>query len=163
MSDEKVRILLCHVCGSIEELPWYEGSPDNDTLLAYLVSAHRYSNGEPHIGDLAVILKSNWSVKSVRAQIIAKLNEGRTGEGLGNEFYDLKSNFQQDAMTCWKAHNRTTNCGDYHRDSKRLVPDTRGERKELGLSPKSLPNIWLCDFCPVAGIVERKKNKDKGY
>lgn len=160
LSDEKIRILLCHVCGSIEEIPWYEGDPANDTLLEYKVSTHRFPNGDPHIGDLAAIKKKDWDHKASREQIITELNAGRGGDaGMGQPFRDLRMSFQQEAMTCWKAHNRTTNCGDYHRENKRLVPDTAAERKDLGLSPKDRPNTWLCDFCPVQSIVDRSKNK----
>ncbi len=158
MSDtEKVRLLICHVCGTIDEIPWYEGNPKDDRLLEYRLANHKFPSGEPHTGDLAVVNQADWKVKHVRNQILQKLGEGRQAAGLGDDFYSLKDNFQADAMTCWKAHNHTTNCTDYHRESKRLVPDTRGDRKELGLSPKARPNIWLCDFCPVQGHIDSKK------
>lgn len=83
---------------------------------------------------------------------------------MGSEYYDAKSNFLQDAMTCWKGFNRTTDPGhcDYRKDNKRLYPGTTADRKELGLDPKDRPNTFLCDFCPVHSIVQQKKNKKDG-
>lgn len=165
MSD-KVRILICHNCESLEEIPHYEGPPEYDHLLEYKVSQHRFADGNEHFGDLAVVDAKDWNNKNVRAEIIKKLNEAVSpgqAEGLGSKFYNLKSNFQQDAMTCWKRHSRTTDCGDYRRDSKRLVPDTAADRKDIGLSPTARPNTWLCDFCPVQTIVDKAKNKKKGF
>ncbi|WP_159402754.1 hypothetical protein [Streptomyces sp. RTd22] len=42
-----IRLLLCKDCGSMEELPDYEGDPRQDFLLDTLVKRHRNPDGTP--------------------------------------------------------------------------------------------------------------------
>lgn len=164
--SEKIRLLICHDCQSVQEIPDFDGPPEYDHLLSLRVSEHRFPGGEEHFGILASTQKSDWENPSTREGILKKMagQFGRpgTGVGLGIEYYNVKANYQEEAFTCWRAHNRTLDCGDWRSDAKRLLPDTRAERKEAGLSPKDRPNIWLCDFCPVTTVVQEKANKKKG-
>lgn len=163
MSD-KIRILICKTCPSVQELPWYEGAPQHDEWLNRYVQEH----GSEHIGQLATVQISDWNnpqrKQGILQEVYTKFGMPGTGEGMGSSYYDLKSTFLDDAYKCWKGFNRTTDPGhcDYRKDSKRLLPDTRGDRKELGLDPKMRPNTYLCDFCPVHSLVMQKKRKKAG-
>lgn len=42
------------------------------------------------------------------------------------------------------------------------MPDTKDDRKELGLSPQGMPVIFLCSFCPMRSFMENKANEEKG-
>lgn len=168
MSD-KIRLLICATCPSIEELPAFDGPPEYDEWLTRALTKHKTANGTPHIGlPIANVKSSEWSDPTTRKAIIEKIYghaamPGRA-EGMGSEYYDTKSNFLQDAMTCWKGFNRTTDPGhcDYRKDNKRLYPGTGADRKELGLDPKDRPNTFLCDFCPVHSIVLQKEREKAG-
>lgn len=160
--EEKIRILVCHTDGAVYELPWYEGPPEHDDTLSYRLQGHK-----GHIGNLFIYNAKDWAKSATREAILSEIaRQVKPGEGtgLGQTFYDVKSNFQQDAITCWKSFNKTTDPGhcDYRKENKRLWPDTREERKELGLDPKDRPNTFLCDFCPVHSLVVQKQRKAAG-
>lgn len=162
MSD-KIRLLLCFECRSIEEVPWFEGPAERDDTLEYRASAHQYPSGERHVGHLAVVDKPQWDDPVVRTAIIKKISsDGLDGEGLGQQFYDVKSTFGEDAMKCWKRHGRRVNCEDYKTDKMRLLPDTKADRKELGLDVKHRPSTFLCQFCPVNSHVVTKQRAARG-
>jgi len=152
---------------SIEELPWYEGNPEHDDTLNYRVSFHKFGSGDGHVGILGTVKADDWKKKayqdSIAEEVYKRFTKPGTGEGLGSEFYDIKSNFQQDAIACWKSFNRPKDPSfcDYHKENKRLYPDTKDLRKEEGLDTKR-PNTFLCDFCPVQSMVMQKKRKAAG-
>lgn len=159
---EKVRLLICFECKSIEEVPFYEGPPERDETLEYRASKHAYPSGERHVGQLAVVDKTQWDDPTIRTAIIRKISAGPDGEGLGQQFYDIKSTFQEDAMTCWKRHGKRVNCEDYKTDKMRLRPDTAADRKAEGLDPKTRPSTFLCQFCPVNSHVVTKQREARG-
>lgn len=162
MSD-KIRLLICKTCPSVQELPFYEGPPQYDEWLNRYVADH-----PQHIGQLAVVKQSDWQQLEVREAILSEIRDKfklpGQGEGLGNTFYDLKSTFTDDAFQCWRGFNRTTDPAhcDYRKDSKRLLSPTRLDRKEAGLDPSARPNTYLCDFCPVHSLVLEKQRKKQG-
>ena len=43
----KIRLLYCYNCKTIEELPDFEGNPDDDVFLELLIEKHN-SAGIPH-------------------------------------------------------------------------------------------------------------------
>lgn len=152
--------MICNHCGTVKEMPDYEGPWNYDQWLTELIREHQGPNHPPttQTVHIARIEESKWRDPAAREGVLAKLPEEvgmpGSGAGLGQSYYDAKSNFSADAFRCWATeHNRTTNCGDYKSDSKRLYPDTKGERRDLGLDPKSRPNTFLCDFC-LAGDTE---------
>lgn len=164
---EQVRLLVCHnPCLTVEELPWYAGHPDNDDTLNYRVSFHRFPDGNEHFGSLHVVDKKLWDAPSVRAEIVARfpghVGTAGSGGGLGQTHYDVKNNFQADAMECWEKHSRTHNCDEYMSEKKTLLPDTKAERKSERLSPKDRPKSKLCMFCPVASLVAQRKRSAAG-
>jgi hypothetical protein len=66
-------------------------------------------------------------------------------------------------MKCWRfAHGRTSNCDDYMSDKMKILADSRAERKDLGLDPKTRASIKLCQFCPYHSVVMQRKRKAAG-
>jgi uncharacterized protein YlaI len=164
--SEPIRILYCWNCKTIEELPNFEGHPDDDILLEYAIEKHE-SAGIKHTGSLLKVGKDTWGKENMRKEIIKNLREqtGGLGSGLANidkEYYHTKSTFHDDAMKCFNLHNRPEGmCGDYAAERKKLIPKTHAERKELGL-PVSTTSIYLCDFCPVKSFVVTKQREKTG-
>lgn len=157
---KKLRILQCHVCKSLEQLPDYQGPPENDVLLATLAERHKFPSGEPHRGNLMDVEEAQWNSPSTRQAIIDQIHSRSGYTGFEPEFYAVRNTFMEDAATCWKQHNRDPACGDYRSDKKKIYPDTRGDRKELGLSVKDIPNRWLCDFCVVDTLVKAAQGRN---
>lgn len=166
--DSKIRLLLCYVCDTIEPLPWFDGPVEYDETLLARLAKHRTPEGHPHVGNLATASEISWNTPERRARIVEELTAVRNGgeAGLGTKFYDVRSTFEEDAMTCWRvAHARTENCDDYKSDKMRMLPDTREERKDLGLSvrQKDRPGgTHLCMFCPYHSIVMSRARKAQG-
>jgi hypothetical protein len=168
--DARIRLLICNTCNTVQPLPWFEGPSQYDDTLNHRLAEHRFPDGNAHLGALATVSEVSWNNPGRRARILEELAATRASNGdtgLGIKMYDLKSTFQEDAMTCWRgSHNRTKNCQDYMSDRMKLVPDTRGERKELGLETraKHMPtNAWLCQYCPYHSIVEQRQRSAEGY
>jgi len=165
--ETKIRLLICEYCGTVEEMPDFEGNWQNDEWFGRLVQKHllpsgEHTHGNVHIGKVEADKWMNHK-EDITAKMASEFKLPGEGTGLGDTFYDVKSNFMADAFKCWKTdHNRTTNCGDYKSDKKRLLPDTRAERKSEGLDIKSRPNTFLCDFCPYNSIVMQRQRKAKG-
>jgi hypothetical protein len=122
--------------------------------------------GTSHAG-LATVSEKTWDDPRLQKKVIEQLSEAASGKdtGLGSGLYNLRDTFKDDAIKCWRQHNRTTNCGDYKSDSKRLVPDTRGDRRELGLETKASrrPGTYLCVFCPYHSVVMQRARKEQGF
>lgn len=164
--SEYVRLLICHDCSSVDEIPDFDGPAEYDYLLENRVAQHTFPDGSGHVGIMGRAKLADWENPSTREgilkQMIQQFGKPGTGVGLGVEFYNVKQNYKDEAFTCWRQHNRTVDCGDWRSDAKRILPDTRAERKSAGLDTKSRPNIWLCDFCPYNTIVQQKSNEKKG-
>lgn len=165
-----IRLLVCLVCDTIEELPDYEGPTQYDYLLEISLEKHKFPSGEEHKGRLFKVPVKSWANAKDKEDILAQLRKGGSG-GLNEldpdkNFYETKMTFAQDAMECWQKHNRPKNdCEDYQSPSKRLLPDTAKERGELGLpKPEHLegPKIYTCNFCPYHGEVVQRKRKILG-
>ncbi len=167
-TDPRIRLLICNDCGTIEPLPPFDGPVQYDDTLNYRLAGHKTADGTPHRGAMATVSSVSWDDPEKRKKILEELNKAKNGGevGLGSDLYNLRSTFSEDAYSCWnKEHNRTMNCEDYKSDKKRLVPDTRGDRKELGLETKSSAraNTWLCVFCPYHSVVMERARKAEGY
>jgi hypothetical protein len=163
-----MRLLYCLVCASIDELPLFDGDPDNDHLLQIAIEPHRFPSGEAHKGHLFRIPVLTWENPTARKQIIEQIKGGGS-KGLDEfdpEFYATRNTFQDDALKCYSAHLRPTDgCPDYKSSAKRLLPNTKSERKELGLVDPSKapgPKNYLCQFCPIESVVMQKKRALRG-
>lgn len=176
MSDEKIRLLICLDCKTIEELPDYPANarPELDFLLTSLVERHKgptkYSPniplGQEHLGNLIRdIKKTLWESPEFKNQITNQIKEAlRTGDaGFQPEWYATKSTFIEDAGKCFERHGNPTACPDYRSDSKLLSPGTKKERKKLGLPTEVDPrlDVYLCNFCPYHQRVLDYKNKNR--
>jgi hypothetical protein len=170
LSSIFVRLLICEHCSSVEEMPDYDGPWQNDTWFNELVKKHLLPSGEKTHGDVHIgrIESDKWTghkedvVKQISSEFV-KFSDPGTGTGLGETFYDVKSNYSEDAMKCWRVdHQRTTNCGDYMSAKMEVKPDTKAERKSERLSVKDRPAIHVCSFCPYNSIVMQRKRKAQG-
>jgi hypothetical protein len=167
MAESKIRLLICEHCGSVEEMPAYEGYWKHDTWLNEKLKGHLLPSGEKTHGNVHVgfVEAAKWrrNSKDIIQEMAKEFTLPGEGAGLGQTFYDVKDNYMEDAMKCWRVdHGRTLDCADYMSEGKRLYPDTKADRKSEGMSSgKDRPSTFLCQFCPVHSIVEGKKNKVK--
>jgi len=163
-NEEMFRLLYCLVCGTLEELPPYDGPLEQDVLLTIACETHVFPSGEPHKGKLFVIPIRAWAHTDSRKEMIRQIRGGGS-KGIAeidDKFYESRSNFMEDAMTCYGQHNKPKDgCVDWHIKQKMLVPNTAKERKEEGMeryADSPGPKTYLCDFCPVAiGVATRKQ------
>lgn len=166
MAQTNVRLLLCHECKSLEELPDFNGHPERDALLNALVSKHRYPSGTEHRGQLLRVEQKHWDSPSTREAIVAQIRSGAGHTGLDPAFYEAKNTFQEDAMSCWAKHLRNPGCNDYKSDEKLILPDTQADWKAAGIKrPQKLGNgndRYLCEFCPVHSLVVEAARAKKG-
>ena len=163
----KIRLLFCNNCKTIDELPDYEGRPEDDYLLQIMVEKHQ-SNDVPHAGRLMKVPLALWVVPDIKDAIVKQIYEKLAPgfNALMPGFYETKSQFAQDAMTCYNQHLRPKGgCPDYGSDKKLLLPDTAKDRKELGLAPlkdSGAPKTYLCQFCPVHTFMVTQQRKKAG-
>jgi hypothetical protein len=163
-NEPMFRLLFCLVCQTLEELPPYEGAPEQDYLLAVACDNHVFPSGEPHKGKLFVLPLRAWAKSESKKEIIRQIKGGGSAglAEIDDSFYDSRSIFMDDAMTCYKRHNKPTDgCSDWHTRDKMLIPKTVKERRAEGMEKyeeSSGAKTYLCDFCPVAvGVAQRKQ------
>lgn len=164
-----IRLLLCLVCETIEELPDYEGPSNFDYLLEISLEKHKFDSGEEHKGKLFKLPVKSWANPEQKKAILEQFKQGGS-KGLDDldpdkSFYETKMEFADAAMECWQKHLQTPMCNDYESPSKRLLPNTAKERADLNLpSPEHLegPQVYSCHFCPVHVNVTTKKRAMRG-
>ena len=163
-NEPMFRLLYCLVCQTLEELPPYEGAPEQDHLLAIACEAHVFPSGEPHKGKLFVLPLRAWAKPESKKEIIRQIKGGGSKglDEIDDKFYESRSTFMEDAMTCYGRHNKPKDgCEEWHASSKLLIPNTEKERRAEGLGKykdEAGPKTYLCDFCPVAiGVAQRKR------
>lgn len=162
------RLLHCLVCGTLEELPPYDGDPELDMLLAVACESHAFSSGEPHKGKLFVLPLRAWAKTESKKEIIRQIKNGGSAglAEIDESFYDSRSTFMEGAMECYQRHNKPVDgCSDWHDKSKLLIPKTVKERRAEGMAryqDEAGPKTYLCDFCPVAVGVSQRKRKLMG-
>lgn len=159
------RLLFCFVCDTLEELPPFDGDPEQDHLLAIACEQHLFPSGEPHKGKLFVLPLRAWAKTESKKEIIRQIKGGGS-KGLAevdDTFYDSRSTFLEDAMKCYQAHNKPKEgCSDWQHSSKLLIPNTIKERKAEGMAryqDEAGPKTYLCNFCPVSIAVNQRKQK----
>lgn len=160
--EPQIRLLVCRTCKSAEELPDWEGRPEDDVLLQ--ISVERHQKPEPHMGQLFKFPVKYWARPDVKESIMNQIRQGGSSglDVFGTNFYETKSTFAEDAMKCWHLHNQTTDCADYKSERKLLKPGTEQDRRDAGLSAHEVPKVYLCDFCPYKSVVQKKAFKAKG-
>lgn len=163
----QIRLFYCWDCKTIDELPDFQGRPEDDDLLAILVEKHQ-SAGVAHGCTPFRVGVKLWSVKTVRDQIIKQIRSQTNGglDELDPGYYATRSMFYEDAMKCFEKHLRPKDsCPDWQNDNKRLLPNTGDLRKEAGLTTPEKSNatkVFLCDFCPVKSVVMTKARAAAG-
>jgi hypothetical protein len=165
-NDRKIRLLICKTCNVIVPLPDFEGPIDHDDTLLARVAEHQFpGSNRGHDLDLGRVSQISWDDPHKRDQILGEISKNvgtGKGEGLGQEAYDVKNTFAEDAMRCWRfKHGRTSNCADYMSDKMKILADTRQERKELGLDPNTRASHRLCHYCPMHSVVQSRKTMAK--
>lgn len=152
-----MRVLVCRTCRNLEELPDFQGRPEDDVFLNYVVQEH-----PDHMGQLFRLPIGIWLIEEARNTLIKQLmghNEGLAA--FDPKFYEVRNTFKEDALICYKAHRRPKGgCPDFNSDKKLLFPETKAERKDAGISTKERPAIHLCSFCPVRLYYEKKVRGD---
>lgn len=165
----RIRILVCPVCKTIDPLPFYDGPMEYDETGQARATLHMFNDSKFHPFIVGTVSEESWNNPRIRPEIVKKVSEELTpageGEGLGQEAYDVKNTFAEDAMRCWRIeHNRTKDCGDWRIDRKRLIPHTQAERKAEGLPHRARDiqsNTYLCDYCVMRSVKQSKIVKDK--
>jgi hypothetical protein len=155
--SEHLRLLICHTCRSIEEVPNFTGPPEHDVLLDHVLEAHRFADGREHIGKLALVATKDWEDINRRQAIEAQIKAAvEKSTGLPSEFYATRNTYQADALRCYSKHQRPKEgCIDYCDSSKRLGNPTKAGW-EAG------PRVFLCQFCPVETWVRTQVREQKG-
>lgn len=167
------KLIICSDCRTIEHIPGSDLPMEHDQPLQARLRNHLVPLAEgvsTHAIAFTTVNAKLWKEnEEFRRYITRAITEAqKTGNvGLGDEVYDLRSTFAEDAMKCWRIeHNRTQNCQDYMSDKKRLVPPTKADRRELGLETRSkqiYSTMSLCQFCPFHRIAEDRARRAQGY
>lgn len=162
-----MRLLLCHDCKSLEEVPDFDGPVEQDTLLQILVDRHKYAPGYPHHGQLLQIKQEDWNNAQYRDAIVKEIRNGAGHTGLDPEAYAARNTFREDALKCYDRHSRPKDgCIDWKDLSKRLgnsilSDEEKKTARDHGLRSRGV--VYLCDFCPVrANYVDPKKYDKAG-
>lgn len=154
-----IRILFCLDCGTLDEVPDFDGPAEYDDLLEYAASKHETPSGLRHRGQLFSVEEKVWRNDEARRGIVNQLRDGSKGIAeIEPSFYNVRNTFMDDAMTCYKKHLRPKEgCPDWRSEKKKLVPDTAAERKEAGLPIRPVgPTRYICDYCPVRSYYQSK-------
>lgn len=167
------QLLVCADCGTIEHIPFFAGPMEHDQAHQARLRNHLVPTAEglsTHAIAYTTVNAKLWATNDDFRKYITKAisDAQKTGDvGIGTALYDLRSTFEEDAMKCWRVdHGRTENCEDYKSDSKRLVPPTRDDRRELGLETRAkhiYTTSYLCDYCPFKSIAQRRVMKARGF
>lgn len=167
--DEPViRLLFCSSCSSVDTLPPHEGRPEDDVVLDRLIhDLHTHPVLGAHKGLLFTVPLKWWAKESSRQQIIKQIREGLSDgmDELDPDYYAHRDQLRADAMACFNRHLRPKGqCPDYMSESKKILPPTKAERKDLGLaSPKeSGVAIYECAACPVHVYNITKTREQRG-
>ncbi len=157
-----MRLLQCLNCRTLEELPDYEGVPEGDIHLNYLLERHGPIDAR-HRGNLFLIEDNKW--RQNKAEICKEIWSNCGYTGMEPEFYSAKNTFEEEALKCYNRHSRPKDgCVDWHEKSKRLgnpmiATDDKFRLKKKGFIIQS--QTYLCDFCPVRFNYVQKKQFEK--
>lgn len=160
LGEDGVRLYVCDDDKQIIPLPNHEGPYYNDFLMHRVDEQHGQRG---HRFAVLTVNKQAWEhpdgQKKIKSLIVSAAQGGKTG--IEGDFYNVKDQFLEDALSCFKAHFFNENCNDYNSNEKRLTPGTAAERKAADLPEyRSARDIYLCQFCPVhTKVMEAQKAK----
>lgn len=150
-----MRILVCRTCTTVDEIPDWEGRPEDDPYLKNIVDKH----GISHKGQLFRLPIGLWLKEDTKRHIVEQVKGVSKGlAAFDPEFYNVRNQFGEDALKCYGEHQRPKGqCPEFRQEHKQLNPNTKVERKEAGLTlTPTGPKVYLCDFCPVRTFNEKK-------
>lgn len=156
--SEGVRLYICQDDKQIIPLPNFTGPYYADHLLHRVDDDH---GKRGHAFAVITVNKEAWDHPDGRAEIKNMIANSGGQTGIGGDFYDVKDQFVEDALSCFKAHFFNENCSDYNSNEKRLTPGTAAARKAADLPEyRSARDVYLCQFCPVhTKVLEAQKLK----
>jgi hypothetical protein len=135
-SGEKIRLLHCEDCKTIDELPDFDGPPEFDDVLEALLRRHETPSGLRHVGKLFDVDVLVWQNEEARRGIIKQIKGGGSA-GLAEfdaTFYDTRNTFFDDAMKCYSQHLRPKGaCPDWMSEQD---PPARHEGRAEGRGPR---------------------------
>lgn len=155
-----LRLLQCMTCKSVEELPDFEGLPEDDVVLQELDLKHGGATEMPHHRALLRVERAHWADRNIRMTIHKQMWVDTTG--FVPEYYHTKNTLQEDAAKCFTAHRRAVPCIDFQDRSKRLGNPAARDRAKLSKEARhdftgGGPKLFLCNFCVVQQAVDAKK------
>lgn len=160
LGSDGLRLYICQDCKQIIPVPTDDEPPPYkyDYLLHSVEEQHGFRG---HSFAVVTVSRKGW--EEHQDDVVREVKNAIAGgdKGFGVEYYAVKETFKEDAMTCWKQHQRNPACNDYMSDSKRLQPDTAKERKAAGLD-KYRSDVFLCRFCPVHSLVMEAAKRKAG-
>lgn len=162
-----MRLLLCRHCKSLEELPDYDGPPENDRLLEELVRHHRAIDNAAHEGNVATLMKvENRDWEKNKSAILNQLKAPTKDGGFGEPWIqDSHNTYLDDALKCFRRHHRPTEgCIDYRDPSKLIGRPTKEGRKAAKQQYKAeeASGVSVCSWCPVHTWVQTQKRFQAG-
>ena len=150
-----LRVLQCFTCRSMQQLPDFDGQPDDDVVLHLLDDSHGGHEDDPvriHQRALHRIPETAWADVAARKQIVEQMWASTTG--FAPTYYDVQNTLREDALKCYSKHLRPqVSCPDYRSRSKRLSNPAAEMRRYVGLDPKGGPRVYLCQFCPMDTVM----------
>lgn len=160
-SGECVRILQCMTCRTVEELPDWTGPVQHDAVLQHIDLKHGGASEQPHHRALHRVDLAHWRDDGIRRQIHERMWSGTTG--FVPEVYATRDTLTEEASKCFIKHHRSVPCIDYMDHRKRLGNPAARDRKKLARELRNDniaaqgPKVYLCSYCPVQTMVDRKK------
>jgi hypothetical protein len=165
---DALRLFICNLCQTIEELPTFKGKPDDDVLLHGLLERHGHKTmsmgGERPDAKIGIVWRDDWQDPAYRRSIIEQIRSQEGHTGLGDEFYATRDTYTEEATKCFAKHGRPSlqpGCIDYRSRSKLLgntLQDDEDLRELTVIQKENLSGtrqkIYLCNFCPYHAMVE---------
>lgn len=148
-----MRALICLDCYTVEELPDYDGPPEHDYALQYVVAPHQRGG---HRGQLIHVDDGEWSRN--QSEILQEFWKKAGYTGFYPQFYAAHNTLKEDALKCYDKHRRPQEyCPDWKDKSKLLGNQLFTSAKEKKEIPrKELPEQkYLCQWCPMASKYEQ--------
>jgi hypothetical protein len=173
--DLKIRVIICRVCKTIEEIPFKDpNSPGEDSYLEAYIQRHMRKGG--HDGDNvvlppAVVSKKQWDNQRVRDALLKEIRQRTTGtkfgggQGIDLEVYASFDTFKEEAQKCFNQHGRPKEgCIDYCDRTKLLGRPTQEGRQFAKENPKLAIETgpYLCWQCPVQTWVTTQVRAKRG-
>lgn len=171
VAPDEIRLYICSDCKQIIPIESADSTIVPPYKYDYLLHRIEEDHGwRGHNFAVISVNKDAWDDAdgSGRKTIVANIQAAAKNGGsmlskdgfLGEDLYQVKDQFKEDALTCWKQHNRTLNCDDWKTPPKLVEPDTKALRKSEGLA-QYRSNIHICNWCPVTSMIEAKIRADK--